>query len=113
MSTIVKTVTKAVGSVFASVKGMVSAVTRKVGSILTGKGRKRRAASRKAVNAAKVNMPRVYAKVSTPPVYVPMPPVAPAQMAGKKMRAKNLRGMRFYKPSRKAVKKGRKASRRH
>jgi hypothetical protein len=28
------------------------------------------------------------------------------------MRAKNLRGMKFYKPSRKAVKKGRKLSRR-
>ena len=39
-------------------------------------------------------------------------PAAPVQAAGKKMRAKNLRGMMFYKPSRKAVKKGRMLSRR-
>jgi len=109
MSTIVKTVTNAISRVFGSVKRIVSTVTRKVG--LTGKRRKR--PSRKAANVAKVNTPPLYAKMSTPPVYVPMPPVAAAQIAGTKMRAKNLRGMRFYKPSRKAVKKGRKASRRH
>ena len=47
------------------------------------------------------------------PAPAPVPaPAAPVQAAGKKMRAKNLRGMKFYKPSRKAVKKGRKLSRR-
>ena len=46
------------------------------------------------------------------PAPAPAPVPAPVQAAGKKMRAKNLRGMKFYKPSRKAVKKGRKVSRR-
>jgi hypothetical protein len=43
----------------------------------------------------------------------PAAPVAPAvQTAGKKMRARNLRGLKFYN-SRKNTRKGKKASRRH
>ena len=86
---------------FGKVKNAVSGITRKLF------GKKRRASRKKNIPA---NAP-VQAAPAPAPAPAPAGPVAP-QAAGKKMRARNLRGMKFYKPSRRAVKKGRKLSRR-
>ena len=98
---------------FAGVKSVARSVTRSVTRSVLGK--KRASASRKKKNVPAnipANAPAPAPAPAPSPAPAPAPgPVAP-QAAGKKMRAKNLRGMKFYKPSRRAVKKGRKLSRR-
>lgn len=104
MSSVLTTVASTVKKLFGKVKSAVSGVTRKLF------GKKARA-SRKKKNIP-ANAPVAPPAPVAAPVPAPAGPVAP-QAAGKKMRAKNLRRMKFYKPSRRAVKKGRKLSRRY
>ena len=73
---------------------------------VVGVFKKKKATRRQSKTSQAKKISSSYAPPSAPT------PAAPVQAAGKKMRAKNLRGMMFYKPSRKAVKKGRMLSRR-
>lgn len=103
MSFLKKVVAK-VRSAFMTLKNRVVGVFKKK------KATRRQGKMAMTTRAKKISSP--YVPPSAPaPVAAPTP-AAPVQAAGKKMRAKNLRGMKFYKPSRKAVKKGRKLSRR-
>jgi len=88
---------------FGKLKNGIQSITRNVFG-------KKKSASRKK---------RVAPPAPAPPA-PPAPPAAPAaqgpaapQAAGRKMRAKNLRRMKFYKPSRRVIKKGRTVSRRN
>ena len=82
---------------FGKLKNGIQSITRK----LFGK---KKSASRKK---------RVAAPPPAPAAPAPTQGPAAPQAAGRKMRAKNLRRMKFYKPSRRVMKKGRTVSRRN
>jgi len=96
---------------FGKLKNGIQSITRNVFG-------KKKSASRKKRVAAPPPAPAPPAAPAAPaPPAPPAPPAAqgPAapQAAGRKMRAKNLRRMKFYKPSRRVIKKGRTVSRRN
>jgi hypothetical protein len=97
-------------SVIASVKKLFGKITSAVSGVTRKLFGKKKRASRKKNIPANAPVPAPAAPAAPAPVPAPAVPVAP-QAAGK-MRAKTLRRMKFYKPSRRAVKKGRKLSRR-
>jgi hypothetical protein len=123
---------KAVQKAISYVGGIFSKARNAVSGLFGGKTAHRRRRSRSALSnmpaeTMPANSPEQVTPISPSPV-TPMPspanaltPVGPVtpQAAGKKMRARNLRGMKFYKPKKASRRKasgrkasGRKASRR-
>ncbi len=94
---------------FIKLKNGIQSITRKLF------GKKKSGSRKKRVAPAPPPAP------ASAPAPAPAPPAPPAptqgpaapQTAGRKMRAKNLRRMKFYKPSRRVMKKGRTVSRRN
>jgi hypothetical protein len=119
---------KAVSRAANFVKGLFSKTRNTVTGLFKGKSKRSRSSSRKNVVQAEkmpANTPEQVASASStpPPLTPPAPPApppspvntpgpVPPQAAGKKMRSKNLRGMKFYKPSRKATRRRSKTLRR-
>jgi hypothetical protein len=116
---------KAVSRAANFVKGLFSKTRNTVVGLFNRKSKRSRSSSRKnimPVETMPANSPEQVASVVSTPTPPPTPPPSPANMggpvppqpqaAGKKMRSKNLRGMKFYKPSRKATRRRSKTSRR-
>jgi hypothetical protein len=116
---------KAVSRAASFVTGIFSKTRNTVVGLFKRKSKRSRSSSRKnimPVETMPANSPEQVASVVSTPTPPPTPPPSPANMggpvppppqaAGKKMRSKNLRGMKFYKPSRKATRRRSKTSRR-
>jgi hypothetical protein len=107
MQAVTRKVKAAVGKVASVFKGLFS----RVKCLFVKKAKKSR-------RKPKVVLPAAAPAPAPAPVPAPAPapgPAAPApaptQAAGKKMRARNLKKMKFYKASRRAMRKGKKMSR--
>lgn len=115
MSSFLGKITSGIKGVFSRIKNGFRAITKRVFGVKKIKTHRRRKVKinnfekpppESAPPAPAVPVP---AAPAVPPA--PQGPVAP-QAAGRKMRAKNIRGMKFYKPSRRVIRLGRKYSRR-
>jgi hypothetical protein len=111
---------KAVSRAASFVTGIFSKTRNTVTGLFKGKSKRSRSSSRKsAMPAEKIPANSPEQTSAPPPSPAPPPPPppppspantagpAPPQAAGKKMRAKNLRGMKFYKPSKKVTRRRR------
>jgi len=119
MSSFLGKITSGIKGVFSRIKNGFQAITKRVFGVKKIKTHRRRKVkinnfeepppeSKPAVPVPAVPAVPVPA---APAVPVPQGPAAP-QAAGRKMRAKNIRGMKFYKPSRRVMRLGRNYSRR-
>jgi hypothetical protein len=114
MSSFLGKITSGIKGVFSRIKNGFQAITKRVFGVKKIKTHRRR--------KVKINNFEEPPPESKPAVPVPAVPAAPAvpvpqgpaapQAAGRKMRAKNIRGMKFYKPSRRVMRLGRNYSRR-
>ena len=94
---------------FGKLKNGIQSITRKLFGKKKSASRKKRVAAPPPAPAAPAPPPAPAAPAAPAPTQGPAAP----QAAGRKMRAKNLRRMKFYKPSRRVMKKGRTVSRRN
>ena len=116
MSSFLGKITSGIKGVFSRIKNGFQAITKRVFGVKKIKTHRRRKVK---INNFEEPPPESKPAVPVPAVPVPAAPVpqvpqgpAAPQAAGRKMRAKNIRGMKFYKPSRRVMRLGRNYSRR-